>query len=162
LFFAGASLLAKGIREQARSCMFDTTSQFGKDAPMYRFSKKMIAVFMMLWLPLFSGSALAASVTMQMPSSHCHDEAMSMTQEMDMAGMDMSEHQHSEMAAAADEHDPSCSACGVCHLACTGYLAVPGVEMAAVQNSTREITPYLVSFRSFTSAPLLPPPLARA
>ena len=76
---------------------------------------------------------------------------------MDMSGMDMSVHQ---MPAAADEH-PACNACGVCHLACTDYLAMPGADMFAAQTRARDITPYLLAFSSFTSAPLLPPPLAR-
>ena len=115
---------------------------------------------MLLWLPVFTGSALAASVSMQMQQGECHEAAASQT----MSHEDMGEHHqhHSEMPAAADEHSPSCSACGVCHLACTGYLAVPGVEMAAVQTAARESTPFLVAFHSVTTTPLVPPPLARA
>ncbi len=129
-------------------------------------SRKFVAVLMLLWLPLFSASALAASVSMQMPQGGCH-EAMAeheMPEMADMSGMDMSEHQqhHGETPAAADEQSSSCSSCGICHLACTAYLAVPAVELDAVQSSTQEIVPYLVSFRSITSAPLLPPPLVRA
>ncbi len=76
----------------------------------------------------------------------------------------MGEHHqhHGEIPATPDEHSPSCSTCGVCHLACTGYLAVPGVELVAVQTAAREITPYLVVFHSVTSVPLVPPPLVRA
>lgn len=130
---------------------FDTTRQFGKDARMSRSTQKIIAVFFAVWLPLFSGSALAASVTMPMPAGHCQDESMQMA-DMDMGDMDMS---------PAAEHHPACNACGVCHLACTGYLAVPGAGMVAAQTRARDITPYLLAFSSFTSAPLLPPPLAR-
>jgi hypothetical protein len=129
---------------------------------MIRSTRKFIAVIMLLWLPVFTGNALAASVFMQLPQGQCHEAAMSHeTMNMDM---DMSDHQmhHGEMPAPADEHSPSCSACGVCHLACTGYLAVPGVEIADVQASALETTPYLVVFHSFTSAPLVPPPLVRA
>jgi hypothetical protein len=131
-------------------------------APMFRSSRKFIAVLMLLWLPLFTGGALAASVSMQLPQGSCHEASMSQT--MSHEGMDMGEHhQHrGEMPTTTDEHSPSCSACGVCHLACTGYLAVPSVELVAVQTTAREITPYLVVFHSFTSAPLVPPPLVRA
>jgi hypothetical protein len=129
---------------------------------MSRLTRKFVAILMLLWLPVFSGSALAASVSMQLPSSHCHDESMQMMSDMDMADMDMSAMQHHNEMPAADEQNPSCSACGVCHLACTGYLAVPGVTAVAVQTSAREATPYLVIFHSFTSAPLVPPPLVRA
>ncbi len=69
---------------------------------------------------------------------------------------------HGDLPGTTDEHSTSCSACGVCHLACTGYLAVPGIELAAVPTIARADTPYLVVFDSFTSAPLVPPPLARA
>jgi hypothetical protein len=129
---------------------------------MFRSTKKFVAVLMLLWLPVFTGNALAASISMQMPQGGCHDaamshEAMNMDMTMDMS-MDMDEHQ----PVPAGEHSPSCSACGVCHLACTGYLAVPGVEIADVQTSALEATPYLVVFHSFTSAPLVPPPLVRA
>lgn len=127
---------------------------------MFRSSRKFIALLMLLWLPLSSGSALAASVSMQMPQGKCHEAAASQA----MSHESMGEHHqhHGEMPATTDEHRPPCSACGVCHLACTGYLAVLGVEPVAVQTAAREITPYLVVFHSITSVPLVPPPLARA
>ena len=128
--------------------------------------RKLIAILMLLWLPVFTGSALAASISMQTPHGECHDAAMS-HETMDMAmdmNMDMSEHQmhHGDMPAPADEHGPSCNDCGVCHLACTGYLAVTNVSVATAQAAAHEITPYLVAFESLTSAPLVPPPLVRA
>jgi len=128
-------------------------------------TRKFIAVIMLLWLPIFTGSALAASVSMQLPQGECHDAAMSHeAMSMDMAmDMNMGEHQyHGDMHAPADEHSPSCHDCGVCHLACTGYLAVTGIPAARTQAAAREITPYLVVFNSVTSVPLLPPPLVRA
>jgi Protein of unknown function (DUF2946) len=127
---------------------------------MCRLSRKFIAVLMLLWLPVFTGSALAASVPMQLPHGGCNEAAMSQT----MSGMDMGEHHmhHGKMPAPGDKHSPSCNACGVCHLACTGYLAAPGVKMATLQTAASETTPYLVVFASFTSAPLVPPPLVRA
>jgi hypothetical protein len=132
---------------------------------MNRSVKKFIAVIMLLWLPVFTGSALAASVSMQLPQGQCHEAAMShesmdmtMDMNMDMANMSMDEHQ----PVPAGEHSPSCQDCGVCHLACTGYLTVPSVSVTTVQTATREITPYLVVFNSVTSVPLLPPPLVRA
>lgn len=127
---------------------------------MTRSSRRFVAVLLLLWLPLFSGNALAATVSMQMPHGSCHEAAAAQT----MAHEDMAEHHqhHGEMPAAQDEHGPSCSACGVCHLACTAYLGIPSVEMAAVQTGAREVTPYLVIFHSVTFAPLVPPPLARA
>lgn len=117
-------------------------------------SRKFIAVLMLLWLPLFSGSALAATVSMQVQQGHCHEAVASQA----MPGMDMSEHH-----GVADGQNHSCSTSGVCHLACTVYLALTSVELITVQAAAHEIpTTYLVSFHSVTSAPLVPPPLARA
>jgi hypothetical protein len=129
---------------------------------MTRSARKFVAVLMLLWLPLFTGSALAASVSMQLPQGSCHESVMDQT--MSHEAMDMGEHHmhHGDMPAPADEHSPSCSDCGVCHLACTGYLAVADVALSAVQAAALELTPYLVVFHSFTSAPLVPPPLVRA
>lgn len=131
---------------------------------MSNWFRKFVAILMLLWLPLFSGSALAASVAMQWSGGSCNDVAMqSMSSDMDMPDMGMSEHQqHGELPSAADEQSASsCSACGVCHLACTGYLAVPGTELVTEDNSARVTIPYLVTFHSVSSAPLVPPPLAR-
>lgn len=117
---------------------------------------------MLLWLPVFTGSASAASVSMQMPQGGCNEEAMAQAMlhgTMDM-NMDMGEHpmHHGEMPAPAGVH----SNCGVCHMACTAYLTVPDVAMPAVQTAVHEVTPYLVAFTSVTTTPLLPPPLVRA
>ena len=134
-------------------CTFDTTSQFSKDARMSRLSQKIIAVLFAIWLPLFSGSALATSVLMQVPAGHCQDESMQMA---DMDGMD---DMHA-MSGDSDEGAAACSSCGVCHLACSAYLAVPALSLTLAQTATSDITPYLLAYRSYTSAPLLPPPLA--
>ncbi len=115
---------------------------------------------MLLWLPLFSGNALAATISMQMQHGRCHEAAA--PQAMAHGHMDAHHQHHADTAPTADEHGPSCSACGVCHLACTGYLGVHDIDLAAVQAPTRETTPFLVVFDSFTSAPLVPPPLVRA
>lgn len=131
---------------------------------MSRLSQKFVAVLMLLWLPIFTGNALAATIAMQLQRGSCHTAvAMQSMPDMDMMDRDMSEH-HAHDAVApvtADEQTPSCSACGICHLACTGYLAVPNAPWVAPQTATREATPYLVYFVSFSSAPLDPPPLAR-
>jgi hypothetical protein len=134
----------------------------GHTTHMTNSARKFVAVLMLLWLPVFTGSALAASISMQLPQAGCHEAAT--VQTMSHEGMDMGEHHmhHGEMPTPADEHSPSCSSCGVCHLACTGYLAVPDVAMAAAQTAALETTPYLVVLHSFTSAPLVPPPLVRA
>jgi hypothetical protein len=125
---------------------------------MNRVTRKFIAVLMLLWLPIATGSALAASISMQMPQADCHQAAMAMSHD------NMGEHHmhHHDMPAPAEKHGASCDTCGVCHLACTGYLAVPGATSVALQTAARETTPYVVVFQSVTSVPLLPPPLVRA
>ena len=142
----------------SRSHTIDYHTPLCHTAVMLRLSKKFVAVMLLLWLPVFTGNALATSIIMQMPVGHCHDDSMQMD-DMDIGGMDMGS---PLMADAADEHNPSCNACAVCHLACTAYLAVPDVEMVAVQTSALETTPYLVDFHSHISTPLLPPPLVHA
>lgn len=116
--------------------------------------KKIIAVLLMLWLPLFSSVALAASVSMQMPTNHCHDAAMQMTG-VDMGGMDAQ-----PVAAPADRHASDCDSCGLCHLACTAYLVAPVVDTVVLPNAAAAVTPYARVMHSITSAPLLHPPLA--
>ncbi len=128
---------------------------------MSRPYRQFIAVLLAVWLPLFSGAALAASVSMQAQRGACHEADM-----QQMHHQDMDVHQHADSSAAQhdaqDQQDSSCNACGVCHLACSGYLAVPTVEAVTAQVSAQSVTPYLVSFHSITSIPLVPPPLALA
>jgi hypothetical protein len=83
-----------------------------------------------------------------------------MSNEQMMSHIHMGEHHH-EMPAPSDESNPTGNTCGVCHLACTGYMAVSDLTPAVLQIATNSIVPYLVSFHSITFAPLLPPPLAR-
>ena len=116
---------------------------------------------MMLWLPLISSSALATSVSMQTKQGGCHEASAPQVMSHEDMAEDMTGHHHDGMVVAAEEQDPSCNSCGVCHLACTGYLAVPGAELLAVQTASLETSLYLVSFISVSSAPLDPPPLAR-
>ena len=113
---------------------------------------------MLLWLPVFTGSALAESVAMQVQHDCCPASGISQM-DMDHAGMDMGDHQmqHDDMPTPGGDH----GACGVCQLACSAYMAVPLVS-TPVQTATREITPFLLAFDSVTFTPLLPPPLARA
>jgi hypothetical protein len=68
-------------------------------ATMTRTSRKFITVFMLLWLPIFTGNALTAAVSMQMSQGECHVAAMSHgAMDMNM-NMDMGEHQmhHGDM-----------------------------------------------------------------
>jgi hypothetical protein len=127
---------------------------------MNRSSRKLIAVLMLLWLPLFSTNALAAALSMQLQQGGCHEAAAMQT----MSHADMGEHHmhHGAPTSEADEHSPICSDCGFCQVAGSGYLAVADTQLLAPQTAARATTPYLVTFHSVTSAPLVPPPLVRA
>jgi hypothetical protein len=50
----------------------------------------------------------------------------------------------------------SCNACCIVHLACNA----PDIKVLAAQPTDGSATPYLFSFRSITSTPLLQPPLS--
>ncbi len=71
--------------------------------------------------------------------------------------MSMGEQQAHQCDSSAPHED--CSCCNICHLACTGYLSVPSVEVSVKRSTVREITPYLVTFDSVSVPPLLHPPV---
>lgn len=125
-------------------------------------SRKFIAILMLLWLPLSSGSALASSISMQLQHGGCIESAEMQTMAHNDMDMEMLHHHHEQPPASVDEQGSSCNDCGICHLACTGYLGVPAIEMVVAQTTALESTPYLVSFNSHSSTPLVPPPLVRA
>jgi Protein of unknown function (DUF2946) len=114
--------------------------------------RKLIAVLLAVWLPLFGGSAQATSISMQHGS--CHEAGM---EAMQMAG----DH-HAAASHSPSHHGSSCNACGVCHLVCGGYLSVQEITASTMHLTDASQTPYLFSFHSITSIPLLPPPLAQA
>jgi len=128
----------------------DTLSLLVHNGKMRYQFKKIFVVLMMLWLPLFSGGALAASVSMQMPAS-CH-EAMSLHE------MSAEVHLHS----SSDKHAPASGGCGLCHLACAAFLSADSQKMVSQETTASLATPYSVIFISVSSVPLLPPPLVRA
>jgi len=131
---------------------------------MSNLSRKFVAVLMLLWLPLSGGSALAATLAMQAQQGSCHQAAMQHDEDMSMHHHDaaMDQAASHDQPATQDQTDSSCNACGVCHLACSGYLAVPGLAAPDMQQAVVVSTPYTVSFHSVTSTPLVPPPLVRA
>ncbi len=150
--------------------MIDSLPEFCHSACMSLSLKKLIAVLLAIWLPLMTGNSLAASISMQLQQGSCH--------EMDMVGVPSEEEHHH---TGIDRHqsvtdqspdqfsdqfsgqqDTPCNNCGICHLACSGYLAVPDIKALTVPQSGSPLTPYLFSFHSITTLPLLPPPLTRA
>jgi hypothetical protein len=113
---------------------------------MSSFVRKFIAVLLAIWLPLFSGGA----------NGSCHEAGMDTMQDMD-------EHQHAmshDQSPNNDQDGTSCTACAVCHLACSGYLGVQAIKNLEVLQSAISVTPYLFSYHSITSTPVVPPPLA--
>ncbi len=127
---------------------------------MSKLTRKFIAVLMLLWLPLSSGSALAASLGMQLQQGSCHESA----QMMDMSHGDMGEHHmmHQDDAQAGDDGSSACSSCSICHLACSGYIAVALTAMQTLEAASQAIPFIPEVFASRITAPLLPPPLVRA
>jgi hypothetical protein len=155
--------------------VIDRLGMFCQAADMSRLSRQFVAVLLAIWLPLFSGNALAVSVVMQ---ADCCDGHASSVQPVETHSHHASEHrhmQHNRLAMQQDQaaghcdqqndhHDhqsSSCKSCGVCHLACCGYLAAVAIELAAVQPLALSFTSYSLQFQSVISTPLDPPPLAR-
>lgn len=106
---------------------------------MSRTFKKLLAILLALWLPLFSGNILAAA--MHVPAhGACHE----------MAAM-----QDSHTHANQDADQKPCN----CHQACCCYLGVQEISVSAALQTADSIPPYLFSFHTVSSIPLLPPPL---
>jgi len=119
--------------------------------------RKLIALLMLLWLPLSSGSALAASLAMQLQPGSCHESGA-------MSQHAMNDHQmmqqHDDQTSPTDPSS-ACATCAVCHLACSGF-AVAQSPVASLVATTMQIVTFKPEiFISHVSAPLLPPPLAR-
>jgi hypothetical protein len=129
---------------------------------------KFIAVILAIWLPLFSGNALAVSVAMQsMGGGHHSVVAQQGEPHTDCASTVQQHTQHARLAADQDQsaghqEQPAGEDCGTCHLACCGYMAAASIEVTDAQPSDRLFTPFSTQFQSITSTPLDPPPLARA
>jgi len=130
---------------------------------MNRFSKKIFAVLLALWLPLFSGNALAIAVAMQAGNGCCPVAAQQDELRAHHDGATQhqpaTEHDHS---AVHQDDDAPCANPGICHLACTGYLAVAMFDVTEPLPSHQLFEPVSVSFHSVSSTPLVPPPLVSA
>jgi hypothetical protein len=134
---------------------------------MSRLSRKFVAVLLAVWLPFFGGNALAASIVMQSMNGDCHGVQQVLHPSQHVS--DLHQHMHQVQLPANDhqsagQHDsqsPTCNNCGVCQLACSGYLAAVTIDVAEAQPSSQSFTLSSAQFQSYTSAPLDPPPLAR-
>ena len=123
--------------------------------------RQFLAVFLAVWFPLFSGNALAASIVMPSMGGDC--QAMQTVQTA--SAMD----QHLQLAADQqhqipqhDQHNTCHNDHGICQLACCSYLAAVTLAIADIPSAAQLFAPSSTQFQSFTSAPLDPPPLARA
>lgn len=124
-------------------------------------SRKFIALILLLWLPLFSASAVAESLAMQMQRGDCHESSEMM---MSMSHDDMMDHgmmQHESMQASS-EGDPSCTSCAICHVAGSAFLDAPAVAMQYIEIASQAVSFTPETFVSHHSAPLVPPPLVAA
>ena len=127
---------------------------------------KFVAVILAIWLPLFSGNALAVSVAMQAMTGsghavvaeegeHClHHTAAAQHTQPSAADQDQS-------SGIQDQQDSSCGSSGICHLACCGYMATVSITVAEVQPFAVSYEPFATQFQSIAITPLDPPPLAR-
>ena len=124
--------------------------------------RKFVAVLLAIWFPLFSGNALAVSVAMQSQHGECQLVVVQQGEHpAQLANPELSTQHHGQQHNQPDHQNTSCKTCGVCHLACSGYMATATVKIAADQSSARCFAPASTLFQSITSAPLDPPPLAR-
>jgi ferredoxin len=143
---------------------------------MFRLPRKFVAVLLAVWLPLFSGNALAASIAMQSINGDCHTAVAQQVLHRSQHVSASHQHMHHAQLAANQDQSPghqeqqnspndiqnsSCNNCGVCQLACSGYLAAVAINVAEAQLSVQSFTLSSTQFQSVTSAPLDPPPLAR-
>lgn len=142
---------------------------------MLRLFRQFVALLLTIWLPLFSGNALAVSIGMQ--SGGCGNHA-NLAQSGELHAHHVSAQQRHTIQAVANqeqaaghcaqqdgqpEHqDSSCTKCGVCHLASCGYLAAIAVELAEAQTPAQSFPVGTTRFQSIVLTPLDPPPLARA
>lgn len=133
---------------------------------MPRSVKKIVAVILAIWLPLFSGNVLAVSVAMQTVCGDCQTVA---TQQGEHHKHHVSSAQHFRSAADQDKssslHDQQESGCGnsaICHLACSGYLATASINVAETRLFAQSFALSSTQFQSVALTLLDPPPLARA
>lgn len=148
--------------------IFDRTPGLCQATLMLHTVGKFIAVILAIWLPLFSGNALAVSVAMQSMGGGQHSVVAQQGEPDAHCASTVQQHtQHARLAADQDQSaghqdQPAGEDCGTCHLACCGYMAAASIEVMDAQPSDRLFTLLSTQFQSITSTPLDPPPLARA
>ena len=154
---------------------FDRTTGFCQAAHMSHATGKFIAVILAIWLPLFSGNALAASVAMQAMAGGHHTAVVQPGEPQSHCPSTMQQHAHQDQYDASldqsashpeqqnqDQQNAPGENCGTCHFACCGYMAAATVEVTDAQSPARLFASMSTQFQSINSTPLDPPPLARA
>lgn len=133
---------------------------------MLRLVKKLAAVVIAIWLPLFSGNALAVSVAMQATDSDCHSAVV---QQHDHglhhhgpAAHDVQSSSDQGQSAGQLDSQNFDNDCGICHLACCGYMATVSIRVAEAQPFTQSYVSSSTQFESVALTPLDPPPLGLA
>jgi len=137
---------------------------------MFHTVKKFVAVLLAIWLPLFSGNALAESIAMHSKGGDCHAAVAKQSGHHSHQVSDKHQHMHQAQLAANhdlpsghhDQQNSSCKNHAICHMACCGYVAGSVSVIVAAQQADRIFTPYLDAFRTVTLPLFDPPPLARA
>lgn len=141
---------------------------FAKLNNMTRTVNKFLALFLAIWLPLFGGNALAASIAIQPKQGDCHAAMVQQKGMHEACGQAMQEHgQHASVAM--DKHDghhgqqnSSGESCDTCQLACSGYLVTPLARLMDAPQPDRLPVPASIRFQSIVPPLLDPPPLTRA
>ena len=135
--------------------------------------KKFVALVLTIWFPLFSGNAMAASVAMQPMGGECetgvaknvghhtspHHASLASAEKLEPAPEKLGQSFHQQKPL--DQQKSSCKNCGVCHLACTGYMATAAIKVPADQPLAQLFAPFSSHFQSTTTTPQVPPPLVR-
>ncbi len=123
--------------------------------------RKLIALFMLLWLPLFSASAVAESLAMQLQRGDCQESSEMMVA---MSHDDMTDHgmmHHDTDMQMANDSTSNCTDCGICHIACSAFIPAIAALPQLPESGSQAVASYPETFASHLSVPLLPPPLAR-
>jgi hypothetical protein len=131
---------------------------------VFRRHKKFIALLLAVWLPLFSGYALADSVVMQNMRGGCHvGQQITHSMQHNSASRLYMQAVHGQQANGLHHgHPPICNDnCGLCQLACSGYFSAQATGIAEFESSSQVFSIVSTEFQSVTIALLDPPPLAR-
>ena len=127
--------------------------------------RKFVALFLAIWLPFFSGNALADSIMMQAVGKDCPmmsagvDQPHSHLEQLQDMQLAMDPSHATPSHATPDQQGGCCNDSAVCHFACISYLATRAIAVKENPPSAQTYNQLSTHFQSITSAPLDPPPL---